>query len=446
MDYQEILDYIFNLKRFGDIKLGLERVRYMLERIGNPEKNLKIIHVGGTAGKGSTVSMISSILHASDYKVGSYTSPHLSSYTERIVVNGERISDKEIISLFELLKPIMDELVEKNNRPTFFEVTTVMAFKYFSDKKVDFAVVEVGLGGRLDATNVVIPLASVITNIGLEHTEILGDTLEKIAVEKAGIIKNNGIVVTATQNEKVFGVFERNAKEKNAEILRLGHDFKFKKIKSSLDGQTFDVSDKDYQLKGLFISLIGEFQLENAATAVAAVKSLKSHGIDVPDKAYFVGLKNVRWPGRMEVVQKNPLVILDSGKDPLAMEKVVETLNEMFSDKKINLVFAVSKDKKIGMMMKKIIPFTDKIVLTKHSLEERAMDTSELAKEVKIYGKKYSIVEGVNNAVQKAIDDCGKDGLVLVTGSIFLIGEARERWHKDVDLKWGRQLNEKRDI
>lgn len=442
MNYQEIQDYIFNMKRFGDVKLGLERVSYMLGRISNPEKKLKIIHVGGTAGKGSTVTMISSILRAAGYKVGSFTSPHLSSYTERIVVDGERISENEIVSMFELLKPVIDKLIEKNNHPTFFEVTTVMAFKYFSDKKVDFAVMEVGMGGRLDATNVATSLVSVITNIGLEHTEFLGDTLEKIAAEKAGIIKGNGIVVTATEDENVFRLFEKIAKERNSKILRLGNQFKYKKISSTIDGQTFDVSGKDYQLNGLFTTLIGDFQLANAATAVAALKSLPSRGIKIPDKSYFEGFQNVRWPGRMEVVQKNPLVILDSAKDPLAMEKVAETLKEMFAAKKINLVFAVSNDKKIGMMLKEIVPLADKIFLTKHSLKERAMEPSRLAEEVKPYGKEYLIAGNAKEAIDSAIKNCGKDELILVTGSIFLVGEARERWFKEVDFRWGRELNE----
>jgi len=442
VDYQEITNYIFNLRRFGDIKLGLERVSYMLERIGNPERKLKIIHVGGTAGKGSTVMMISSILQADGYKVGSYTSPHLSSYTERIVINGERIKEEEIISLFIQLKPIIDELIQKKNQPTFPEVTTVMAFKYFFDKKVDFAVIEVGLGGRLDATNVVNPLVSVITNIGLEHTEHLGNSLEEIAREKAGIIKNFGILVTATEDEKVFKIFKEVAKEKNSKILRLGDQFRFKKIKSSIDGQTFDVIGEGYQLNGLFTTLLGDFQLANASTAVAAVKSLKSYGIEVPDEPYFTGFKNVRWPGRMEVVQREPLVILDSAKDPLAMKRLAESVKELFPDKKINLVFAVSRDKKVGMMVREIVPLANEIVLTRHSLRERAMDPASLAEEVEIYGKEFSVAESVPEAVERAIKNSGKDDLVLVTGSVFTVGEARERWFKEVDLRWGRELNE----
>ena len=444
LEYNQVVEYIFNLRRFGDIKLGLERVSYMLERIGNPERKLKVIHVGGTAGKGSTVMMVSSVLQAAGYKIGSYTSPHLSSYTERIVINGERIKEEEIISLFEQMKPIIDELIQKKNQPTFPEVTTVMAFQYFFDKKVDFAVIEVGLGGRLDATNVVNPLVSVITNIGLEHTEYLGNSLEEIAREKAGIIKNFGIVITATEDEKVFKIFKEVSREKNSKILRLGDQFRFKKISSSLEGQTFDVIGENYQLNELFTTLLGEFQLRNAATAVAAVKSLKSYGIDIPDKSYFTGFKNVRWPGRMEIVQREPLVILDSAKDQLAMSSLAESTKEMFPEKKINLVLAVSRDKKVGMIVREIVPLANKIVLTRHSLKERALDPASLAEEVEIYGKEFSVAENVKEAVERAINNSGKGELVLVTGSVFTVGEARERWFKEVDLRWGRDLNEKK--
>ncbi|MFH0711370.1 MAG: folylpolyglutamate synthase/dihydrofolate synthase family protein [Candidatus Aenigmatarchaeota archaeon] len=443
LDYNQVVEYIFNMRRFGDIKLGLDRISYMLESIGNPEKKLKIIHVGGTAGKGSTVMMISSILQAAGFKVGSYTSPHLSSYTERIVINGERIKEEEIISMFEKLKPIIDDLIKRKSQPTFFEVTAVMAFKYFFDKKVDFAVIEVGMGGRLDATNVVHPLVSIITNIGLEHTEYLGNSLEEIAREKAGIIKNFGILVTAVDDEKIFNIIKDVAKEKNSRILRLGNQFRFKKINSNLDGQTFDVIGENYEIKELFTSLLGDFQLTNAATAVAAIKSLKSYGTDIPEKAYVAGFKNVRWPGRMEIIQKDPLVILDSAKDPLAMSKLVESLKSLLPEKKVNLVFAVSRDKKVGMMLREIIPMSNKIVLTRHSLKERSMDPASLAEEVEIYGKEFTVAENVNEAVERAINGCGKDEFVLVTGSVFTVGEARERWFKEVDLRWGRELNEK---
>ncbi len=414
MNYREVTDYIFSLRRFGDTKLGLERTEYLLNAIGNPHKKIKSIHVGGTAGKGSTVAMISSILEEAGYNVGRYTSPHLSNFTERIVTNGERISEDEIVRQFTELKPIIDEMRDK---PTFFEVATAMALKYFHDQQVDFAVLEVGLGGRLDATNVVNPLVSVITNIGLEHTEFLGNTIEEIAREKAGIIKDNGILITATGDERALSVFKNICQQRNCKIIRVTKE-----------------SD-------LPTALLGNYQKINAATSIVAITALKDYGIEIPEESIKRGLMNVRWPGRFEIIQSNPIVVLDCAKDPLAMMKLKESLNDYFPDKKITLVLGISSDKKISQMLEGIVPISKLVVITKHKIANRAADTQLIAKEVERYKRDYLVVDDVKNAVAKAMEFSGEDDVICVTGSVFTVGEAREIWYPERAI-WGRELNE----
>ena len=395
------------------MKLGLQRVEYLLNVVGNPHKKLKFIHVGGTAGKGSTVAMIASILKEAGYNAGRYTSPHLSSFTERIVVNDERITEDEIVRQFEELKPIINEM---NDKTTFFELMTVIALKYFYEQNVDFAVLEVGLGGRLDATNVVNPLVSVITNVGLEHTEILGSTVEEIAREKAGIIKENGILVTAA-DEKVYSILESVCKQKNCKLIRVNEEVDFE------------------------IGLLGNYQKINASVAVAAIKELRNYGINVPEKALEEGLLNVKWPGRFEIVQENPVVVLDCAKDPLAMKKLIESLKDYFGDRTLISVVGISSDKKISMMLEEIVPLSKLVVITKHKVADRAADTRLIANEVVKYGKIYLIVEDVRNAVSKAIEFAEENDVVCVTGSVFTVGEARELWYPEKAI-WGRELNE----
>jgi len=439
MNYQKVIDYIYNLRRFGDMKLGLERIEFLLEKVGNPERKLKVVHVGGTNGKGSTVAMITSILQSAGFKVGMYTSPHLSSYTERIVVNNQKISEEDIIRLFTEFKPIIDEMIAKGNQPTFPEVTTAMAFKHFFDRGVDYAVIEVGIGGRLDATNVVNPFVTVITNIGLEHTDILGNSIEEIAREKAGIIKEGVPLITATEEEKAFSVFKKICEEKNCEIFRVNKDAKYERKGFDLDGQKFDVNIFGEELKDLFIPLLGEYQVVNASTAVAAVKLLKEK---IDGGEIREGLKNVKWPGRLEVVQKEPLVVLDCAKDPLAMRKLVDSVKKDFRYRKLTAVVSISKDKKIGLMIQRLAEVVDEFVFAKHKVQNRAVDIEILEKEAEKYSKSSITIEDVREAVRKTIDSSEKEDMVLVTGSIFTVAEAREIWFKEVDLRWGREFNE----
>lgn len=441
MDYKEATEYIYGLKRFG-IKLGLKNIERLLELMRNPQKKYKTILVGGTSGKGSTVAMISSILKEAGYKVGSYTSPHLSSFTERIVVNGKRIREEDFVRLLNEIKPLMEDMdVHPDFRhPTFFEVTTAIALKHFEEKRVDFAILEVGMGGRLDATNIVDALVSVITNVSLEHTKILGDTVLKIAREKAGIIKENGILITATEDDEVFSLFKKICDERNSKIFRVGEDIQFKKLNSNLQGQRFQMKfDKNYD--DLYIPLLGNHELFNSACAIGAIKALGYRDINISEETIRKGLKKVKWPGRLEIVQKDPLVVLDCAKDGVAMKKLKGAVLDNFDYEKLLLVIGISSDKNIPVMMSEIVPISDFVIVTKHKVMNRGTEPSILVKEVKKYDKPFKIIEDVKNAVKKALSLARKKDMVLITGSVFTVGEARELWFKDT-VKWGREFNE----
>jgi len=298
--------YLYSLRGKG-AKLGLGRVRSLAEALDSPQKEFRSVLIGGTSGKGSTAAMLSSILKEAGFRVGTFTSPHLSSLTERIAVNGEPIKENELGEIIEKIKAAVEKM--EGEHPTFFEVMAAAAFCYFREKEVDFAVLEVGLGGRLDATNITEPAVSVITNVSLEHTRVLGDTIEKIAKEKAGIIQSNGILVTAAQG-KALDVLENICRERNSAIIKVGKDITFKGLESAARGQRFSVMlpGKSYEL---FVPLLGKHQLMNAACAVGAAYALERQGSGIPENALRQGLRNVRWPGRIEIVQEKPLVVLD---------------------------------------------------------------------------------------------------------------------------------------
>lgn len=432
---------MLGLKRFGDMKLGLERTRHLLKELGNPDKHLKYVHVGGTNGKGSTCAMISAVLSSAGYKVGTYTSPHLSDFTERIVINGKKIPKDDVVRLFSRMIAIADKM--KEDAPTLFEMTTALALKYFEEKKVDVAVMEVGLGGRLDATNVINPIVSVITNIGLEHTDILGETREKIAVEKAGIIKKNGTLITAA-DPKIYRIFEKICKERNSVIIRVGSEIKIKAIKSDEKHQIFGIEGLGFHYKNLELKLIGRHQLYNAGCAFGAAQILNKNGFSISEEAFKNGLKKTVWPGRLEIMQHNPTVVLDGAKDPYGMKALRDALTNIFKYDKLITIIGISSDKNVSLMLDEIIPVSDTVIATKHHVAGRALDPKELAALVSGYGKKAIVTSDVNEALDIALKSKDKKTLVCVTGSIFLIGEARERWHKNVAI-WGREMNETRN-
>ena len=384
MDYNKVLDELYSL----DVKkwiLGLDRIEALLKKLGNPEKNLKCIPIAGTNGKGSVCVMISSILIDAGYKVGMYTSPHLKKFNERIRINNKLISDKDIVKYYLKVKKHVDG-------QSFFEITTAMAFLYFAGKNVDFAVLEVGLGGRLDATNVVNPLVSVITNIGLEHTEYLGSTIEKIACEKAGIIKKNISVVTA------------------AEGIALGA---IKKISNERNSKLYIVSKKNTNYT---IGLKGEFQKLNAAIAIKAIELLKNnYGVKIKKSNVKKGLLNAKWPGRFQLIGAN--ILADCAHNPHGFKVLAEELGN-FNYKRLIAVLGFSNDKDIKTISKIIKPKANKIILTKSS-NQRASEPETIKK----YFKNPVIIKNPKKAFEYAKKVAGKKDLVLIAGSIFLVGE-----------------------
>jgi dihydrofolate synthase/folylpolyglutamate synthase len=411
------------VRRFGP-KRTLGPTRHILRLLGNPQEGFKSIHVGGSNGKGSTSAMIASILEASGAVVGLFTSPHLEDFRERIRVNGECMPREDVARILSGIKPLFEEMLGQSMPLRFFDIVTAMALQYFREASVEYAVLEVGLGGRLDATNVVDPLVSVITNIGYEHTNILGETLVEIAGEKAGIIKPGRVLVTATRDGDVFRVFTEKAEELGAEVVHVGYDTSYTRTGSSLAGQTFDLrSLRAYN--GLSIPLLGEHQVLNAATAVAAVESLGRYGVEVPGEAVRRGLADVRWPARLEIVMRRPMVVLDCAKDAEATEAVRRSIMGDMKPRRIVAVVSMSSDKKIPGMIDSIAAVAERFIVTTHSVMGRAAEPTVIAAEVERNGRPYEIVTDEEAAFRRALELAGEDDMVLVIGSVFLAGSAR---------------------
>ena len=423
MEYNEALDWLYNVRRFGP-KRTLNPTINILNRYENPQNRFKSIHVAGSNGKGSTSAMIASILEAHGYKVGLFTSPHLENFTERIRINGMEISQTEVASyLTEIQRVFDDMMVLPEPQPLrFFDIVTVMAFRYFADQAVDYAVIEVGLGGRLDATNVLQPEVSVITNIGYEHTNILGETLTEIASEKAGIIKPDSVLVTGEEKDEVLKVFHEKTVELNINMKQVQHEVNTRRLSSGIDGQTFSLRTTNYNFPTLHIPLIGRHQIKNASTAVLAIESL---GFSILEKAVIEGLKNVSWLGRLEVVGKSPLIVLDCAKDAEAAEAAVKAIQEEFRYNRLIAIVSISSDKKIPSMIRNIARIADHFILTTHSVERRAADPEYLSELVQMNDRTFDIRRNQSEALELAVELAGVNDMVLVIGSVYLAGDIR---------------------
>jgi dihydrofolate synthase/folylpolyglutamate synthase len=424
MDYTEALDWLYNVRRFGPHRT-LEPTRHVLMLLGEPQESFKSIHVAGTNGKGSTSALTASIVEAAGYRTGLYTSPHLERFTERIKVNGVEIPEADVARLVELIKPIFEEMLVQGMPLRFFDLVTAICFKYFQEQAVDFAVLETGLGGRLDATNVVDPLVSVITNIGYEHTNILGDTLEEIAGEKAGIIKPGRTLVTAARNENVFRVFKEKADSLGCKVVRVGYDTGYEKHGMDLEGQRFSLRSLRGEYRGLYTPLLGDHQILNVATAVAAAESLSVYGINVGEDAIRRGLRDVYWPARLEVVMTRPLVVLDCAKDAEATEAIRLSVERDIPHRRLVAVVSISTDKKIPAMMRNICAMADTLILTTHSVMERASDPAYLAELATQNGRPSEVHPVAEDAFARSLELVGPEDMVLVIGSVFLAGAAR---------------------
>ncbi len=423
MKFEESLNWLYGFEKFG-IKLGLERICHIAKRLGNPQNNYKIIHVAGTNGKGSVCKFLASILVSGGYKVGIYLSPHLQSFSERIVVDNNEISEDEFVLLVDMIKPIVDEMIKNDNAPTFFEIVTAIAFQYFSDKEIDFAVIEVGLGGKYDATNVVSPIVSVITNITLEHTDILGKTIKDIALQKAGIAKDDVAVVTAAKGD-ALKVIKNVAKERKAPVYVIDEK-RWKRTYCDTKGQDFTIKGNltDYFVK---TSMLGKHQGENIALAIASIENIQMNGVYIPETSIIDGVAKATNPGRLEIIKHEPIVLLDGAHNPDGMQTLKITLNEDLDYDKLILVLGILADKDIASMLSIIVPAADIIVVTK-SHNSRACEPNELKEMIEKSGckKKVVVKDRISDAVDYAESTAKKKDIICITGSLFTVGGARE--------------------
>jgi dihydrofolate synthase/folylpolyglutamate synthase len=431
MNYQESLDYLLKfadyerLPRSG-IVWDLKRVQRLLARLDNPQDYARSVHVAGTKGKGSTSAMIASILKSAGYKVGLYTSPHLLSYTERIQVDGKLIAEEDWAKLTELIQPYIEAENELGDlgQLTTFEIFTAMAFLHFRQVKADYQVLEVGLGGRLDATNVVKPQVCVITSVSFDHMDVLGDTLAKIAGEKAGIIKSGAVVVSAPQFPEAMKVIERICREKDVQLVKVGRDVTWELRNFNSEGQSFRVKG----MKGeydLWIPLLGEHQVENAANAVAAAELLTEKDAKIPAEEIADGLAKVNWPGRLQSLRKEPQVIVDGAHNAYSMQRLGEALKVYFTYDKMKLILGFGGDKDIAGMAAEAVKMTGDIILVA-SRHPRAVKAEALVEEFKKHGVTPRLADTVKDAIKLGLGEAKPADLICAAGSIFVIAEVME--------------------
>ena len=434
MNYKAALAYIdtfINSERSPDFSrqarfYNLERISHLLTQLGNPHRQLKVVHVAGSKGKGSTAALIASILTHVGYKTGLFTQPHLISPRERCRINSRLISEEEFARSVDRLKPSIEAMGELKSvgRVSFFEIYTALAFSYFADNAVDFAVIEVGLGGRLDATNVVDPLVSVITPISLEHTAILGDTHEAIAKEKAEIIKPNRPVVLAPQIPEAQAVFEDVAADRDAPIDAVGRDIHLKRKDWNISGQTFDLTTQSAFYPDLFLPLLGEHQAFNAATAVASIERIRKEGYTVPRTSIYDGLREVRWPGRMQVVGRSPVILLDGAHSPTSAEALCKAIREIFRYRRLILVVGLMRDKDLQAIGQVLCPFAAEIITTQAFDNPRVIPAEEIAQAWLETGANFHVCPSVREAIPLAQSIATPSDLICIAGSIYIVGEA----------------------
>ncbi len=417
MNATEAIEYIHSVCWKGSV-LGLGRTQELLRRMGNPEKKLKFVHIAGTNGKGSTAAMTASILRKAGYRTGLYTSPYIYRFHERMQVDGEEISDQELVEVTEYVKPLAESMEES---PTEFELVSCIAFEYFARKKCDIVVLEVGMGGAMDSTNVIeVPEVAVITNIGLDHTEVLGDTVEKIAATKAGIFKENGHAVIYRSSPSVERVLEDICKERHVHLKKA--DFDSLVLHShGLEGQVFDCG----QRKNLQLPLLGDHQLHNAAVVLSTVDTLIEEGWKISEDNIREGLRDTRWPGRFDIVGRDPLFIIDGGHNPQCFEALVKNIEDYLAGRRIVALTGVLADKDYAQMYKPVMPLVSQFVCITPP-NPRKLEAKLLAEYLQEAGATATSCESIEEGVKTAIELAGRDGVVMCFGSLYTIGSVRD--------------------
>jgi dihydrofolate synthase/folylpolyglutamate synthase len=413
---------MYALRRFGII-LGLDTINAILRALGNPQNDFNSIHVAGTNGKGSVASVLSAILQESGYRVGLYTSPHLVRFNERICVDNHQISDKDVVESYQAVKRVH----HGDRSPTFFEFATAMAIYAFSKQKVDWAVIETGMGGRYDATNIIKPTISIITNVSMEHRDYLGSTIAEIAREKAGIIKQATPVITAVRQKQARSVLQKVAREKSAPLFMLGKDFKVRRHESG----HFSYYGFENTWRRLKTPLPGHFQIQNAALALAASELLSKDSASISHESIKQGLVNTRWPGRLEIVSDKPLVILDGAHNLIAARNLARFLADNLNQRRITLVIGILDDKPYRSMLKSLLPQCCRAIITR-AKTGRALDPRRLYKTAQKIISDVSIVPDVADAVRQALETTASDEVVCVAGSLYVVGEAKEAIEKGI--------------
>jgi dihydrofolate synthase / folylpolyglutamate synthase len=419
--YQEALDYLYSLAQSG-IKLGLKNTARLLQHFGDPQLKARTIHIAGTNGKGSTAAITESILRASGYKVGLYTSPHLLDFRERMQINRRMIEKQQTVDLIIRIKSAVKRL---NIPVTFFEFGTVLAFLYFNEQNTDINIIEVGLGGRLDATNLCQAEISIITSISRDHTQYLGEDLKQIAFEKASIIKESGTVFAHIPEEELFEVVNNLARKRSANLYRLGMDFQVAPEAENEGNNAFSFKSDSWALNNLNLPLTGSFQRNNAGLALSACLKLRERGLNIEEKHLRKGLETVSWEGRLETVSSHPTVVLDCAHNEESVRNMTLELRKNFNFSRCFIVLGLMQDKKIDEVIKILSQLGDHFSLVPIN-PPRGEAPDKLAEKLKIYNKPSQIFATVSNALQAVKQIASQNDLICITGSIFLVAKAKE--------------------
>ena len=413
--YASCLKAMYGLRRFGII-LGLATIRSILNALGDPQNNFYSIHVAGTNGKGSVAAALSSILQQSGYRVGLYTSPHLVRFNERICINNRQISNDAVVKSYQAVQ----KAHLGNRTPTFFELTTAMAFYEFARRRVDWAVIETGMGGRLDATNVIDPVISIITNVSMEHRAYLGNTLARIAREKAGIIKQATPVVTAIKQRQAKSVIQRIAGKKSAPLYMLGKNFKVRRQPAG----GFSYYGIENTWHDMHTALQGHYQVENAALAIAACELLNKNHTSISQQSIRDGLIKTSWPGRLEIVSEHPMIILDGAHNLMAARELAKFLGNNLAQRSITLVVGILDDKPYQSMLKSLLPVCSRVIVTR-AKTDRALDPLRLFETAKKTLSDVRIVSDVAQAFKQAVAEADFNDVICIAGSLYVVGEAK---------------------